>query len=260
MTAIMVQYCFNQVYSSVDGVLFDKSQAAMLIQCPGGKSGGYTISDGVTNIMSAAFYGCSILTNIIIPDGITSIGSDTFNRCSSLTSVIHPQQRHQHWKLCVLFLHQLDQRNNSRQRHQHWNRGVFRVLSAWPNQRLFLWAMPHTSRGSMIHSLLHFGDCLLLCRGLRAGIQCLCQHAAFRLLLWLPQVQTGGGNLGVRTNQFGFNINWASGRTVVVEACTNLASPTWFPVSTNTLTSSTSHFSDPAWRNYPGRFYRLRSL
>ena len=78
--------------------------------------------------------------------------------------------------------------------------------------------------------------------------------------VWLPQMQTDGGNLIVQNNQFGFNINWASGRTVVVEACTNLASPIWFPVSTNTLTSSTSHFSDPAWRNYPGRFYRLRSL
>jgi uncharacterized delta-60 repeat protein len=66
-------------------------------------------------------------------------------------------------------------------------------------------------------------------------------------------------SFGVRTNQFGFNINWASGMVVVVEACTNLAHPIWSPVGTNTLISGSSYFSDPAWTNYPGRFYRLRS-
>jgi hypothetical protein len=77
--------------------------------------------------------------------------------------------------------------------------------------------------------------------------------------LWLPQVQTGDASFGVRSNQFGFNINWASGQTVVVEACTDLAYPVWTPVATNTFATDSVYFSDPQWINYPARFYRLRS-
>jgi alpha-tubulin suppressor-like RCC1 family protein len=66
-------------------------------------------------------------------------------------------------------------------------------------------------------------------------------------------------NFGVRTNQFGFNITGTNGLVIVVEACTNLANPTWFPLQTNTLTGDPVYFSDPVWTNYPGRFYRLRS-
>jgi hypothetical protein len=32
-------------------------------------------------------------------------------------------------------------------------------------------------------------------------------------VLWTPQVQTGNASFGVRTNQFGFNIDWATGMT-----------------------------------------------
>jgi hypothetical protein len=77
--------------------------------------------------------------------------------------------------------------------------------------------------------------------------------------LWLPAMQSNDRSFGVQTNQFGFNINWASDKTVVVEACTNLSNPIWQPVQTNTLTSGSAYFSDPQWTNYPGRFYRLRS-
>jgi hypothetical protein len=76
--------------------------------------------------------------------------------------------------------------------------------------------------------------------------------------LWTPQVQSSDGSFGVRTSQFGFNIAWASGMVVVVEACTNLANPAWSPVHTNTLTGGSPYFSDPQWTNYPARFYRLR--
>ena len=43
-------------------------------------------------------------------------------------------------------------------------------------------------------------------------------------------------HFGVQTNPFGFIISWATNVPVVVEACTNLANPTWSPVDTNTLT------------------------
>ena len=46
---------------------------------------------------------------------------------------------------------------------------------------------------------------------------------------------------------------------VAVDACTNLASPIWTPLQTNTLTADTLYFSDPQWTNHPTRFYRLRS-
>jgi hypothetical protein len=61
--------------------------------------------------------------------------------------------------------------------------------------------------------------------------------------LWRPQVQTSDASFGVRTNQFGFNINWASGQTVVVEASTNLANPVWLPVSINTLSAFSSNLA-----------------
>jgi hypothetical protein len=77
--------------------------------------------------------------------------------------------------------------------------------------------------------------------------------------LWNPQVQTSSAGFGLQTKQFGFSINWASGMVVVVEACTNFTNPVWLPVQTNTLIGGSCCFSDPAWTNYPGRFYRLRS-
>jgi hypothetical protein len=63
----------------------------------------------------------------------------------------------------------------------------------------------------------------------------------------------------MQNNQFGFDINWASGQVIVVEACTNLASLVWIPLQTNTLTNGLFHFSDPQWTNYPGRYYRISS-
>jgi hypothetical protein len=74
----------------------------------------------------------------------------------------------------------------------------------------------------------------------------------------VPQVQTSGPTFGVGPTGFGFNITGTSNLVIVVEACTNLANPTWSPVGTNTLISGSSYFSDPQWTNYPGRFYRLR--
>jgi hypothetical protein len=79
-------YPLNPAYSSLDGVLLNKDQTA-LIRHPQVKAGAYTIPDGVTSTGSGAFSGCTSLSSVTIPDGVTTIGHLAFYNCSGLTSV-----------------------------------------------------------------------------------------------------------------------------------------------------------------------------
>ncbi|GHV26819.1 hypothetical protein AGMMS4952_07510 [Spirochaetia bacterium] len=88
MTSITVDNG-NTNYKSIDGVLFNIA-GTTLLQCPGGKTGTYTIPNGVTSIGFAKFEGCSGLTSVTIPDSVTSIGEYAFGYCSGLTSVTIP--------------------------------------------------------------------------------------------------------------------------------------------------------------------------
>ena len=63
----------------------------------------------------------------------------------------------------------------------------------------------------------------------------------------------------METNGFGFIISWATNIPVVVEACTNLARGTWYPLQTNILADGAAYFNDPEWTNHRARLYRLRS-
>ena len=76
----------NAVYSSADGVVFDKGKT-VLVQCPGGKAGSYMIPGGVTRIWDGAFASCTKLTGVTIPGSVTTIGDEAFDYCTSLTSV-----------------------------------------------------------------------------------------------------------------------------------------------------------------------------
>lgn len=73
----------NPNYSSVDGVLFDKTGTKLML-CPAGKKGDYQIPDGVKNIKSRAFAGCDGLTKVTIPSGVTGIGGSVFEGCTNL--------------------------------------------------------------------------------------------------------------------------------------------------------------------------------
>ena len=77
----------NLLYSSVAGVLFDRSQST-LIEYPAGKVGSYTIPEGVTSIGESAFQYCYGLILVTIPDSVTSIMDGAFWSCTSLTNVV----------------------------------------------------------------------------------------------------------------------------------------------------------------------------
>lgn len=241
----------NAYYASLDGVLFDKSQR-VLIQCPGGKAGSYTIPPNVRSIGNYAFASCAnvasvtipgtvfsigncafiwcgSLTNVTISNGVTSIGYDAFEVCINLTNVIIPKS--------VTTIHTYAFANCTNLRSVYFEGNppsAIRTFFQGPNPTIY--CLPGTTGWDTA-----FPGC----------------PTAFWTLPW-PVILDGGPNFGLQTNGFGFTISWLTNIPVVVEACTNPAHAVWLPVSTNTLTGGLSIFSDPDWTNFPARFYRVR--
>jgi hypothetical protein len=78
----------NTAYSSLDGVLYNKTQTTLIV-CPAGKTAA-TIPDSVTSIVDGAFNLCYSLESITIPNSVTSIGDSVFVSCVGLTSITIP--------------------------------------------------------------------------------------------------------------------------------------------------------------------------
>lgn len=75
----------NPNFSSIDGVLFDKT-TTRLIRCPPLKTGAYSIPSSVTWIDAFAFHSCSGLTGqLLLPSGLTSIEGGVFKDCTGFT-------------------------------------------------------------------------------------------------------------------------------------------------------------------------------
>ncbi len=76
----------NEAYKSVDGVLFSKD-GTKLVAFPGGKSGTYTVPNGVTAIGNYAFDHCYKLTSVSMYNSVTEIGAYAFSYCWNLKSI-----------------------------------------------------------------------------------------------------------------------------------------------------------------------------
>lgn len=80
----------NPAFSDADGVLCDIS-GEILITCPPGRSGTFTIPAGVKYVAEGAFANCRFLKTIVIPSSVTDIGAGAFSDCISLASIVLPQ-------------------------------------------------------------------------------------------------------------------------------------------------------------------------
>ncbi|MBU6183144.1 MAG: leucine-rich repeat protein [Verrucomicrobia bacterium] len=89
LSAIHV-HAANPVFSSLDGVLFNKNQTR-LVQFPIARGGEYSIPASVQEIAEFAFYDCSALSVLIIPPNVRSVGKYAFEYCSGLYFVVLPR-------------------------------------------------------------------------------------------------------------------------------------------------------------------------
>ena len=276
LTAITVA-ALNSSYSSVDGVLFDESQTT-LIECPMGKAGDYTIPNSVTTIGGYAFDNCS-LTSITIPNSVTNIGDNAFAESSSLAGIYF--QGDAPGVGSDVFADDDDATVYYSPGTKGWNPQIQTGDASF--------GVRTNQFGFKITGSSGLGIVVEACTDLANPFWCPVETITFtcgsfyfsdpqwtnyrarfyRLrdltfggcpaVLWNPPAQPSSASLGVRANDFGFTITGVSNLIIVVEACTNLANPIWSPVGTNTLTGGSFYFSDPEWRNYPARFYRLLS-
>ncbi len=76
----------NPYFCSVDGVVYSKDRTVLKV-FPAGKSGDFTIPNGVTTVANFAFYRCYLLENINMYNTVTSIGERAFSFCWNLRSV-----------------------------------------------------------------------------------------------------------------------------------------------------------------------------
>jgi len=220
----------NSFYSSTNGVLFDQSQTT-LVEYPGGLGGSYTIPGGVTSIGNAAFYECTSLTSVTIPGSITNIGDHAFYDCTNLTSVLIPGSVTSFGDI-----------------------GDYAFFYCISVAGLYF-----TGNAPIVDSTMFDPESSATVYYLPGTTGWSNSFAGFPAVLWNPLIQTGDSSFGVQNNQFGFTITNGSTTNIpiVVEACANLASPVWTPLTNVTLTNGSFYFSDPQWTNYPSRFYGL---
>jgi hypothetical protein len=80
----------NTNYTSVDGVLFNKSGTTLLFYPEGRQSATYEIPVGVTHIGDYAFHNVGSVNSLTIPAGVTHIGDYAFYNLDAVTSLTIP--------------------------------------------------------------------------------------------------------------------------------------------------------------------------
>jgi hypothetical protein len=195
------------------------------------------IAEGVTNFGSAVFSRSGI-EDVLLPNSLVGLGDSTFYYCSNLTEITIPANVRRiggrAFQNCTA-LTAVYFKGNAPSIDETAFFGATNVT---------LYTLPGTAGW----------DTALA--GLASGFiptSALVPHA-----IWRPQIESTNASLGIRTNVFGFTINWASGMPVAVDASPDLVAPVWTPIQTNILTSDSFYFSDPQWTNYATRFYRVR--
>ena len=80
----------NRYFTSIDGVLYNKSVTKLLFYPSHKLDKTYTVPDSVTEIGFGAFQRNGIITEVTLPKGVTTMGSKAFFDCASLRKINIP--------------------------------------------------------------------------------------------------------------------------------------------------------------------------
>lgn len=81
----------NEIYKSVDGVLFSKDGKTLIRYAPKKVSMEYIVPESVNKIARYAFSNCSNVNSVVISNAVTHIDQQTFRDCESLKTVVIPK-------------------------------------------------------------------------------------------------------------------------------------------------------------------------
>jgi hypothetical protein len=234
-----------------------------------------TFSNGATKVGDYMFNGCSKLTNVNFSDALTVIGDSSFRLCTSLTHVTLPDS------ITKIDWYAFEGCSNLAEITFSTN---LTTIEPWAfgscvGLESVIISSSVTSIGdaafhfcSNLTSFYFEGDAptvgqVALGNYSNAIVYYLPEKGGWSSTLadrataqWKPDMRVSSSVLSLNTNQFGFEVRWSRGKSVVVEGCTNLVAPTWFPWQTNTLMQNSIYFSEPFWKNNPARFHRVRSF
>jgi hypothetical protein len=272
LTAITVDP-LNLSYSSLDGVLFDKSRAT-LIECPGAKAGSYAIPGSVINIGSGAFEFCGNLTSVTIPNSVTAIGDAAFEYCTGLTNITIPNSvtsiGNGAFAVCASLTSVAIPNSVT-----SIGLSAFATCSSLtritiPDSVSSIGGYAFSSCGALAEVFFQGNAPVLGSSVFDSGSHATAYYlptttgwsstfGGLSTVLWNPQAQASDASFGLRNNRFGFNITGTADIPIVIEGSATLASPAWVPLQSCTLTNGLIYFGDAGWTNYAARFYRIRS-
>jgi hypothetical protein len=234
-----------------------------------------TIPSSVTNVETYAFYECFSLTNAIIGGAVTSIGDAAFEYCPGLTSIMIPGSVTSIGTYAFGYCSNLASVT--------FSDGLVNMESYAFQSCMQLTSL--TVPGSVTNigdfafqtctgltsvyfkgdapavSSPFFGDTNVIIYSLpgTTGWDEFTTNSGLTAVLWNPTIEVGGSSFDRQNNRFGFNITGTANIPVVLEASTNLASPTWAALQSMTLMNGSVYFSDSFPSNSSSRFYRIRS-